>query len=156
VDTLSGHFCPPPSRSRATLFHDIAQRLFSNVMDRTAVLISQAASREGSSQMRRGHELLCRCNRCIGRAMGEFIDELGGQTQLGQWNVFTTISYRTRSYPWCKRFPVSGTGRPNPEFAIHVFDFFIGHVETQLGKKLEYVVVDQYGKQNGRFHQLRL
>jgi len=85
--------------------------------------------------------------------MGTWIDDLGNKTAAGGWQVFGTITYATKNYPWQQGFPISGTGRPNPEFAHNLFSRLINHLESDLAAPLEYVVADQYGDKNGRFHQ---
>jgi hypothetical protein len=103
--------------------------------------------------MRAVHELGCRCWRCTAQAYGDCLDLLGGQTKSGKWQYFATITYVTHSYPWSRGFPTSGSGRPTADFANHTFAFFTSQVETRLGARLDYVVADQYGRVNGRFHQ---
>ena len=44
-------------------------------------------------------------------------------------------------------------GRPKADFAHHLFDRLISHLEAELGTRVEYVVADQFGDINGRFHQ---
>jgi len=44
-------------------------------------------------------------------------------------------------------------GRPKADFAHHLFDKLILHLEHELGSRLDYVVADQLGFINGRFHQ---
>jgi len=44
-------------------------------------------------------------------------------------------------------------GRPKADFAHHLFDRLISHLEKQLGSRIDYVVADQFGSINGRFHQ---
>ena len=99
------------------------------------------------------HDEACSCTRCVARELGTWFDQLGRQTESGKWAKFVTISYRTPSHPWMKGFPMSGSWRPNSEFGTHFFEYFVGQLEARLGEGIEYVVVDQYGKLNGRFHQ---
>jgi len=100
-----------------------------------------------------GHNATCHCSRCTAHVLGAWFDELGRQTESGRWAKFVTISYRTPSQPWRKGFPMSGAWRPSPEFGTHFFEFFVGQMEARLGERVEYVVMDQYGQVNGRFHQ---
>ena len=44
-------------------------------------------------------------------------------------------------------------GRPKADFAHHLFDRFISHLESELLSRVDYVVADQLGSINGRFHQ---
>ncbi len=101
----------------------------------------------------RNHALGCGCWRCRTQALGDWLDKLGGQTDPGKWQNFATITYATHSYPWARGFPNSGSGRPSSDFAGHFFAFFVSHLEAQLGSRLDYVVADQFGTLNGRFHQ---
>jgi len=96
---------------------------------------------------------ICRGKDSYASVMGTWIDELGNKTSAGGWQVFGTITYATKNYPWQRKFPIRGTGRPNPEFAHNLFKRLVDHLESDLSAPLEYVVADQYGDQNGRFHQ---
>jgi hypothetical protein len=84
--------------------------------------------------------------------LGRWIDSLGSETAPGRWQVFATITYSTKSYPWCRGFPVMA-GRPKADFAHHLFDRFVSHLEHELCSRVDYVVADQLGSINGRFHQ---
>jgi hypothetical protein len=97
-----------------------------------------------------GHDTTCNCNRCFAHALGEWIDGLGKKTASGRWVKFATITYRTPSYPWRKDFP---QGRVSPEFGNHFFDYFIRHLQADMGERVDYVETNQYGNLNGRFHQ---
>ena len=44
-------------------------------------------------------------------------------------------------------------GRPKADFAHHLFDRLVSHLESELGSRVDYVVADQLGSINGRFHQ---
>lgn len=85
--------------------------------------------------------------------MGRYIDSLGVQTDPGKWQVFATITFRTSSYPWQRGFPTGGSGRPKPDFAHHLFERLISHLERELGSSVDFVVADQLGDRNGRLHQ---
>ena len=100
-----------------------------------------------------GHPLECSCKRCCTQVLGAWFDEVGRKTESGGWDCFVTITYRTPWHPWRSGFPLSVSSRPSPEFGIHLFESFVGQIEAGLGARVEYVVVDQYGKLNGRFHQ---
>jgi hypothetical protein len=84
--------------------------------------------------------------------MGRWIDTLGAQTAPGRWQVFATITYWTKSYPWCRGFPLMA-GRPKADFAHHLFDRLVLRLESELLSRVDYVVADQLGSINGRFHQ---
>jgi hypothetical protein len=101
----------------------------------------------------RKHQPDCPCWRCYAATLGIWLDDLGTQTVRGRWDVFATISYRTDSYPWGRGFPLSGSGRPSPDFGYRLFDTFVRHLEEQLGSRVEFVVADHYGTEGGRFHQ---
>src|SRR3989442_8790578 len=98
------------------------------------------------------HPEACSCWRCHADCLGRWIDALGSKTSAGKWQVFGTITYSTKSYPWCRGFPVMA-GRPKADFAHHLFDRFISHLESELLSPVDYVVADQLGSINGRFHQ---
>ena len=98
------------------------------------------------------HPVGCSCWKCYADQMGQWIDTLGPQTAAGRWQDFVTVTYSTPSYPWQRGFPVL-PGRPKADFAHHLFDRLISHLEKQLGSRIDYVVADQFGSINGRFHQ---
>jgi hypothetical protein len=98
------------------------------------------------------HERGCRCWKCQADHLGRWVDAIGSQTGPGRWQVFGTITFSTKSYPWCRGFPVL-PGRPKADFAHHLFDRFVSHLESELGSRVDYVVADQLGSINGRFHQ---
>jgi hypothetical protein len=99
------------------------------------------------------HDSGCKCYRCIAEALGSWLQILGLRTQAETWVVFATITYRTLAYPWNRGFPGTGDGKPSPEFAHHVFADLIQYLEQVLGERIDYVVADQLGSLNGRFHQ---
>jgi len=94
----------------------------------------------------------CSCWKCHADQLGRWIDALGSETAPGHWQIFVTITYATKSYPWCRGFPVL-PGRPKADFAHHLFDRFVSHLESELSSRVDYVVADQLGSINGRFHQ---
>jgi hypothetical protein len=98
------------------------------------------------------HPESCSCWKCFAAHLGQWIDGLGSQTVAGRWQTFATITYSTKSYPWQRGFPTLA-GRPKADFAHHLFDRLISHLESQLGSRVDYVVADQLGSINGRFHQ---
>ena len=98
------------------------------------------------------HAAYCSCRKCWADSLGRWIDALASQTLPGQWQVFVTITYATKSYPWCRGFPILA-GRPKADFAHHLFDRLILHIERELLSRVDYVVADQLGSINGRFHQ---
>jgi hypothetical protein len=85
--------------------------------------------------------------------MGKWIDDLGTKTASGEWQIFGTITYATRNYPWRRGFPISGNGRPHPDFAHNFFTRLVNHLESDLRTRVDYVVADQFGEIGGRFHQ---
>jgi len=94
----------------------------------------------------------CSCWKCHADQLGRWIDALGSETAPGHWQIFVTITYATKSYPWCRGFPVL-PGRPKADFAHHLFERFVSHLESELSSRVDYVVADQLGSINGRFHQ---
>jgi hypothetical protein len=99
------------------------------------------------------HKVGCSCWACHSSVMGGFIDSLSSQTSSGEWQVFTTITFRTSDYPWARGFPTCGSGRPKADFAHHLFDRLIEHLERELDTRVDYVVADQLGERLGRLHQ---
>lgn len=99
------------------------------------------------------HTDACRCHECFTSALGAWVDELGSKTSLGTWQVFGTLTYATRNYPWQRGFPINGSGRPHPDFAHNLFSAFTSHLEAEIGHYIDYVVADQFGSIGGRFHQ---
>jgi len=95
----------------------------------------------------------CRCGHCTANVLGLWLDGLASRTCAGRWLLFTTITYRATEYGSLKSSPASGTGRPSPAFARHIFHLFCEHVEQSVGAPIDFVVADQYGNQAGRFHQ---
>ncbi len=104
------------------------------------------------SALRRIHERDCRCLRCYANEMGHWIDSLGPLTQPGRWQLFVTITYSTISPPWCRGFPIAQP-KPKPDYAHHLFDRLVLHLEAELLSRVDYVVADQFGAINGRFHE---
>jgi hypothetical protein len=94
----------------------------------------------------------CRCWKCYADLMGRWVDGLGATTAPGRWQVFGTITYATREFPWCRGFPILA-GRPKADFAHHLFERLVVHLESEIGSQVDYVVADQLGSINGRFHQ---
>jgi len=97
------------------------------------------------------HNPFCSCVRCLTQVRGKFLDDLGSRTMHGRWDSFITISFRTETYPWCRGFPLSGS-KPCPEYGHHFFRFFVTHLESELSSRVEFVVADQLGRVNGRYH----
>jgi hypothetical protein len=97
------------------------------------------------------HPELCHCHRCFANKMGEFIDDLGGRTQAGNWSLFVTQSFRTPSYPWKKGFP--RRSEPHPDFVHHFPRHVISQLQVELGCRVEYFYADQFGEIGGRLHQ---
>jgi len=98
------------------------------------------------------HPSACPCWRCYANEMGRWIDSLGPETGPGRWQIFGTITYATKLPPWRRGFPLLA-GRPKADFAHHLFDRLVLHIEAELGPQADYVVADQFGHINGRFHQ---
>lgn len=84
---------------------------------------------------------------------GRWLDVISRRTSVGTWILFITLTFRSNPYPWKRGFPSSGSGKPSPEFAHHVFNDLITHLEQVLGGRVDFVVADQLGSLNGRFHQ---
>ena len=81
------------------------------------------------------------------------MEKLGGETKVGAWQVFLTITYCSVVYPWARGFPGSGCGMPSAAFGRHCFQDFVLHLEARTGERLDYIVGDQFGQLHGRFHQ---
>jgi hypothetical protein len=101
---------------------------------------------------RRKHRAPCRCWLCYADRMGGFIDRLGKQTTAEKWALFLTQSYRTRSFPWAKRFPMEQP-QPSPDFVRHFVGRMIRWLEAELRECVEYFIAEQYGEIGGRLHQ---
>jgi len=99
------------------------------------------------------HGELCRCHKCVARAMGSWIDSLGPQTSTQHWQLFGTVTFRTPYFPWRKGFPMGGSYRPSPHFVHRNYRDLIAHLERRLCSPVDYVVADQIGAINGRLHQ---
>jgi len=84
--------------------------------------------------------------------LGDWLDQLGRTTEIGKWQVFGTITFATPEHPWRRGFPVTSY-RPHPDFAHRLFNKFITHLEGRIHQRVDYVVADQLGSKNGRFHQ---
>jgi hypothetical protein len=104
------------------------------------------------SALKQIHTQDCRCGKCYAKVMGHWIDSLGAVTGPGHWQLFATITYSTVSPPWSRGFPIA-TPKPKPDFAHHLFDRFVLHLEAELLSRVDYVVADQFGAINGRFHE---
>jgi hypothetical protein len=94
----------------------------------------------------------CTCWRCTAQLFGEWLDQLGSLTPLQRWAFFLTITFSTPDYPWRKGFPMM-MSKPHPDFAHDFFRFFVSHFEAVLEERIDYVVADQFGGHEGRFHQ---
>jgi hypothetical protein len=99
------------------------------------------------------HEVGCRCWQCLAQLLGIWLDELGGKTGPGVWQIFLTVTFSSLAYPWARGFPCSGSGIPSAEFGRHCFQDFVSRLEAQLGAQMDYVVGDQFGQLHGRLHQ---
>jgi hypothetical protein len=97
------------------------------------------------------HATSCRCWRCYSRSVGRFVDRLGSQTAVGQWQFFLTQSYRTRTYAWARGFP--RRSEPHPDFVHHFSDYLIFWLAKEFGPPVEFFVADQYGEAGARLHQ---
>ena len=112
-----------------------------------------ATSKKAGRKRRTKCAEFCCCWRCRARVLGEWLDAMGRQTEAGKWLLFVTITYRTVINPWKRGFPVSCSDRPSPEFARHLFDSFVQHLEREISSPIACVVADQHGDIGGRFHQ---
>jgi len=117
------------------------------------VFLEKRFSRKGFMDEVLIHKEGCGCWRCLSGHMGRYIDSLGSQTGPGEWQVFATITFRTSTYPWQRGFPTGGTGRPKADFAHHLFDRLVAHLEDEVGSRVDFVVADQLGDREGRLHQ---
>lgn len=115
--------------------------------------MKRSSPKSSSTPSPKLHESGCRCYRCLAVVLGRWIEILGLRTSAATWALFVTMTYRTIAYPWQRGFPNSGDGKPSPEFAHHVFADLVTYLEQVLGEGVDYVVADQLGSLNGRFHQ---
>ncbi len=100
---------------------------------------------------RSGHEKSCGCWRCVARLFGWWLDELGGRTISGRWDIFVTITFAMAACPWIRGFPVVGW-KPNPEYASGLFKHFVSYLEGIADGRVDFAVADQLGAVNGRLH----
>lgn len=98
------------------------------------------------------HDFSCRCAACFAEHMGRWIDDLGTRTVDRKWQVFVTITFRTDDYPWQRGFPIAQP-KPHPHFAHRTFERLVEWLQRELISRVDYVVADQLGSQNGRLHQ---
>lgn len=105
-----------------------------------------------NNSFKSSHDSFCHCRRCLSSAWGRWLDDLGSRTSRGNWDWFVTISHRTETYHWLRGFPIKGS-KPSPEYGHHFFQFFVAHLERELSSRVEFVVADQFGSINGRYHQ---
>lgn len=104
------------------------------------------------ARRRRKHGAACDCWLCFADRAGQFIFRLGERTVPGRWALFLTQTYRTRSYPWQKGFPIEQP-EPKADFVRHFFDRMIRWLESELGEPVEFVNAEQFGEAGGRRHQ---
>jgi len=100
----------------------------------------------------RDHDVGCGCWKCTAEILGRWFDLVGMRTVAGSWQVFVTITFRTRSFPWGRGFPGPGSEMPSPGFGHGVFDDFVSQLAAQLGAPVDYILCDQTGRNGGRFH----
>jgi hypothetical protein len=100
---------------------------------------------------RRKHRASCRCWLCYSDRMGEFIDDLGGQTLSGCWRWFLTLTFRTRDSPWGRGFRIEQP-KPYPDFVHEFFKEMILWIEREVHARVEYFTADQFGELGGRLH----
>lgn len=76
---------------------------------------------------------------------------LAPRTASRKWVLFVTVTFRS---PRRRRDTgqACGSGRPNPGFARHVFLDLVAYLEREIGGHVDYLVCDQLGALNGRFH----
>ena len=84
--------------------------------------------------------------------MGAFIDSLGERTRVGRWNLFLTLTYRTRNFPWARGFPIAQP-QPHTDFVRNFIGRMIRHLKTELAERIEYFQAEQFGRLGGRIHQ---
>jgi hypothetical protein len=84
------------------------------------------------------HRLGCQCWWCTAQALGTWFDDLAAETELGVWLWFLTITYAEK---------------PSAGFGGYCFEAFISQLSSQLGARVDYVLSDQYGRLNDRYHQ---
>lgn len=89
----------------------------------------------------------------LARQLGIWFDEMGKSTSSGRWILFITITYRTPDFPWQQGFHSTFVSKPSPYYASHLFQCLVKHLEVEIGSAVDFIVADQYGKRNGRFHQ---
>lgn len=101
---------------------------------------------------RRKHGAACRCWLCFADQTGKFIDRLGALTAAGRFVLFLTLTYRTQSFPWARRFPIAQS-HPHVEFVRNFVGYMIRHLQDELSERVEYCQAEQFGSVGGRIHQ---
>jgi hypothetical protein len=84
--------------------------------------------------------------------MGEFIDRLGERTRAGRFVLFLTLTYRTKNFPWARRFPIAQP-QPHVEFVRNFVGHMIRSLEKELSEQVDYFQAEQFGSVGGRIHQ---
>ena len=101
---------------------------------------------------RRNHRAHCRCWLCFADRMGSFIDDLGNQTKAGRWQIFLTLTYRTKNFPWSRGFPMAQP-QPHSDFVRNFIGFMIRRLEAEISDRVEHFQAEQFGSVGGRIHQ---
>jgi hypothetical protein len=100
---------------------------------------------------RKKHGAYCHCWLCFADKTGEWIDDLGHRTGGRVWFWFLTLTFRTRDFPWARKFPIQQP-RPSPDFVNHCFDRMIVWIEREVQAQVDFFVTHQFGEVAGRLH----
>ena len=66
--------------------------------------------------------------------------------------LFLTLTYRTRTFPWARGFPMEQP-QPHTDFVRNFVGRMIRHLEKELSERVEYFQAEQFGSVGGRIHQ---
>jgi hypothetical protein len=143
-------FATEPKPGPNVIYAD--RRTMPRVCERTEMQRDFCCCAPCRTRRRRKHRASCHCWLCFADRTGAYIDKQGEHTVPGQWALFLTLTYRTRSFPWAKGFPMQQP-QPHSDFVRNFFSRMIRWLEENLGERVEYFVADQYGANGGRLHQ---
>lgn len=143
-------FASEPKPGPNVIYQD--RRTLPRVCERTDMRRDLCCCAQCRVRRRRKHGAACHCWLCFADRTGTYIDRLGKRTGAGRWGLFITPTYRTRSFPWAKNFPMEQP-QPHPDFVRNFFGQMIRWLEGALRERIEYFVADQYGEIGGRLHQ---
>jgi hypothetical protein len=150
VEDAGGILATDPKPGLNVIYQD--RRTLPRVCERTRMRRDFCCCASCRVRRRRRHRAVCRCWLCFADRTGAYIDKLGERTIAGRWALFLTLTYRTRTFPWARRFPMEQP-QPHPDFVRHFIGQMIRWIEAELRERVEYFAAEQYGEIGGRLHQ---